>query len=308
MKIKRLFSFFIVVIVAVLFVSCHRENNSSLDNAGDNSKDTEPPKIVAPTSVVGYVGDKPAFKKLIEVTDDNDVDIEVDADKVNMDKAGTYYVYYTVTDKAGNVSEYRLKYVVKSREYTRDILMSRIEALIEEGEIDEKKTTAAQIREIYSYVNSESTIYFTDESNIPNIGRENWDKEEEWIEEAIRTLDTEEGDCYSYYALSKAFFEYFEIKNYGIKRAEGYKGATKDGTHFWNVVEVDGAYYYYDATRLNGAFEDGTKNACLITQEKLDSYVPSKGNRNEDVPDYFYKMTSADRNKWENKISKKELK
>ena len=67
--------------------------------------DTEPPKIEAPSSVVGYVGDKPAYKKFITVSDNDGSDpkIEVDARKVNTKKAGTYYVNYTVTDKAGNV-------------------------------------------------------------------------------------------------------------------------------------------------------------------------------------------------------------
>ena len=268
--------------------------------------DTEPPKIEAPSSVVGYVGDKPAYKKFISVSDNDGSDpkIEVDASKVNTKKAGTYYVNYTVTDKAGNVSTHKLKFIVKDAKYNWDVLEDRIKEIIEDGDVKEKSSTEAQIREIYRYVNAKTTIDFTDESNTPNIDRNNW--ESDWIEEAILTLDSKEGDCYSYYALSKAFFEYFGIENDGVKRAEGYKGSKDDGTHFWNVVKVGNKWYYYDATSLKGTYADGIENHCLVTQEAIDEYRASDYKKH-DVSDYFYKMSSSDIEKWSKKLATKEL-
>ena len=111
-----------------------------------------------------------------------------------------------------------------------------------------------------------------------------WMTWSDWTEEAVRTLESEEGDCYSYYSLSKAFFEYFGIENVGIRRSENYEDAEEDGTHFWCVVNVEEGWYYYDATRLAGTFDDGSRNACLITEAKLKSYRGSHGE------DYFYKM------------------
>jgi len=73
----------------------------------------------------------------------------------------------------------------------------------------------------------------------------------------------------------------------GIRRAENYEGCEEDGTHFWSVVKVEEGWYYYDATRLAGSFNDDTKNACLITEAKLKSYVGSKGET------YFYNMVKT---------------
>ena len=47
-------------------------------------------------------------------------------------------------------------------------------------------------------------------------------------------------------------------------------------------------WYYYDATRLAGTFDDGTNNGCLITLSKLQSYRTSKGGSE------FYKFDHTD--------------
>jgi hypothetical protein len=236
--------------------------------------------------VVGYVGQVPTFKKFILIGED----AEITAIDHQVDSAaeGTYTVKYTVEDSNGNVAYFSLQYVVKKAEYSHELLMETIAELADELNITKNMTKVEQVRAIYKYVNSSSTVKFTDESNIPNIDRSKW--ESDWREEAVRGLESHEGDCYTYYSISKAFFEYFGIENVGIKRAENYEGAEDDGTHFWSIVNVgDGAnaaWYYYDATRLNGYFngDRSDNNACLITEAKLKTHKTSSGGT------YFYKM------------------
>ena len=290
-----------VVFAAMLFIFCVTLVISLLFGGNDAEKnnDDTSPRIVQNFNVsgfdtfdggvVGYVGQTPTFKKFITVSDDNDDAPVVDIfHEVDVYKEGTYTVRYTVEDIDGNVSEFTLSYVVKSAEYSNELLMSKIAELAEDLGITKNMTKVEQVRAIYKYVNSSSTVKFTDESNIPQIDRNKW--ESDWREEAVRGIESHEGDCYTYYAISKAFFEYFGIENIGIKRAENYEGAEDDGTHFWNVVNVgeNGAqlWYYYDATRLNGYFngDRSDNNACLITEAKLKSHRTSKGD------DYFYKM------------------
>ena len=241
--------------------------------------DTVAPEIVGPTGnkVVGYVGEKPLYKQMVGVRDNMDDApvIEVNNKSVNIDKEGEYKVYFRAKDKSGNVSEvYTLTYVVKSKQYSKDTLMALVAEKADELGITFEMTKKEQVIKIYSYVNNKKTIEFTNESNIPDIDRRNW--EIDWVEEAIRAFDTEEGDCYTYYSLSKAFFEYFGIRNEGLQRSPE---SEEEGTHFWSIVEVEEGWYYYDATRLAGKFSDGTRNACLITQSKLDSYETSKGGK-----------------------------
>ena len=284
-KVLFLMKITFCVIAAMLLVFCVTLV-VSLITGGSSKNDTEAPTVVGPSGnvFVGYVGDKPIYKSMINVSDNVDErpSVNVDNSKVNPNKEGSYKVYYTVTDAAGNVTEYTLTYIVKKAEYSEAQLMEMIADKADELGITKDMTKTEQVRRIYDYVNSKDTIYFTDESNIPDINRDSW--ESDWTEEAVRTLESEEGDCYSYYSLSKAFFEYFGIENVGIRRSENYEDAEEDGTHFWSAVKVEEGWYYYDATRLAGTFDDGSRNACLITEAKLKSYRGSHGE------DYFYKM------------------
>lgn len=240
--------------------------------------------------VIGYVGQTPTLKKFIIISDDTDESPVISNIQHDIDSntEGTYTIKYTVSDASGNLSYFTLKYVVKKAEYSDAMLMEQIAKIAQELGITKNMTKVEQVRAIYKYVNSSSTVYFTDESNIPNIDRSKW--ESDWREEAVLGLESKKGDCYTYYSISKAFFEYLGIENIGIKRAENYEGAEDDGTHFWCIVNVGegGAdkWYYYDATRLSGYFngDRSDNNACLITEQKLKTHRTSKGE------DYFYRM------------------
>ena len=267
-----------------------------------SQRDTEPPTISARegTTVIGYLGESPTFKKYVLVSDDKDEEpkLAIDSKSVNTEKEGSYTVYYQAKDSAGNKSAvFSLTYVVKNNEYSRDALMKKIAKLAGDLGISKDMSTVEKVRKIYKFVNQEiGWSGGIGESNIPGIDRDNW--KVDWIEEAIRTLelweeDDCEGDCYSYYSLSKAFFEYFEIKHIGIRRDKSLdnqedSNGDRKGTHFWQIVDIGGGkWYFYDATQLAQGFNDGTKNACLITQEKLSSHRTSSGG------DYFYKISKA---------------
>ncbi len=282
-----------VAIAALLLVFCITLGVSLF--AGSGGDDKEAPVIKGPGVVIGYLGEAPTYLSYVEVSDDKDPDpmIHVKADSVDINKVGSYEVYYVAVDSEGNRSlQFTLVYEVKEKQFSEESLMEQIAELCEDLGITKNMSKEAQVRAIYKYVNSRNTIFFTDESNIPNATKRRNRWKTDWVEEAVRSIESGEGDCYSYYSLSKAFFEYLGIENQGIKRDESYLGAgdDNDGTHFWSVVKIEQGWYYYDATRLKGKFNDGSVNACLITQAKLDSY---RANDCEEHPcqDYFYKMS-----------------
>ena len=65
------------------------------------------------------------------------------------------------------------------------------------------------------------------------------------------------GNCYEYYAMSKYLLEAAGMPNIMVTRAS-------DGDHFWNLVNVDGAWYHFDTTprRTGGRW-------CLVTTGTL---------------------------------------
>lgn len=256
------------------------------DNGADKtqSKDKTPPtvKLVEGDCIYMFAGETVSFRDKVRASDNGGAVTLSFESYVNVNVPGTYSVVYTATDEAGNSSKLTVSVVVTKKDYTYDMLMSRIESLAKRLGITESMSKRDQIFAIYDYVNSpgksagNANIVFTDESNVPDIKRENW--QNDWIEEAIRTVDSGEGDCYSYYSVSKAFFEYFGIENLGIKRDESQSNMS--GTHFWLMVNIGSgnadAWYFYDATRLGGKYKDKTNNGCLRTYAELMDYRPSK--------------------------------
>ena len=275
-----------VVAIAVTFATGGFEIGGS-DSSKDDGADRRAPVIKGPEgdTAIAYTGDTMTYKSLVTVSDNSgEYTLDVNSSSVNLNAVGTYKVVYTAKDPSGNESTYELTLVVKNGEYSEKKLMELVAAKATELGITQDMSKVEKVRRIYAYVNdpSESNKYnanivFNDVSNIYNsqgssFSRNNW--QSDWVEEAILTLKNGKGDCYSYYSVSKAFFEYFEIENYGIKRAED---SSESGTHFWSIVNVGTEsapkWYFYDATRLAGKFEsDGSRNACLITEGKLASY------------------------------------
>ena len=232
--------------------------------------------------VVVYIGDKPSYKSFVKTTGKGELKIE---HNVNSEQVGTYTVHYTFGDLTYDLTVY-----VRQRTFTdadRTKLYEDIAAKVQALGITSNMSKANQIREVYKFVNNHIR-WDWDYSNISkthgtSFSRNTW--KTDWEEEAALALASGNGDCYSYYSLSKAFFEVLGIQNIGIQRSAS---SNEPGTHFWNVVDLgNGTWYYYDATRLAGTFESGTE-ACLMTQGQLQSYVTSKGGRE------FYKFETWD--------------
>ena len=260
------------------------------DSPDVDTKDRQAPVI---TTVDGadviYLskGEKVMWRSKVNVSDNEGTfDLKTDSSQVNTDVVGVYTVVFVATDAAGNTSQLSVKVIVTSEEYSVSKLYEEIGKRAASLGITKGMSTQDKVFAIYNYVNSPgksadaANFKFVNESNIPAINRANWDND--WIEEALRTLVSGEGDCYSYYSLSKAFFEYFGIENKGIVRD---KSSSESGTHFWSMVNIgtesSPRWYFYDATRLNGSYSSSSRdnNGCLRTLDELKSYVTSRGGK-----------------------------
>ena len=189
-------------------------------------------------------------------------------DQVDPDKVGTYDITYRLTDAAGNVAEYPAKLAVVEQEFDEEAFYRQLDALIDRLGL-RGLSVLEQCRRIYEYVNSDMTIHYTTSSNLKT--RTNW------MREASLALDSKGGDCYTYFALSKAFFERLGIENLDVQRMPGY---TKD-THYWSMVNIGTSdaprWYHFDATRLL----DKVYDCGILTDAQVDAY-------STDHKPYFY--------------------
>lgn len=289
---------FLATVVCVFLNVASDGNGGSQSNGGSSSgRDRTPPVITLNEgdAIYAYVGENVLLKNAVTVKDSSKCELTVDNSMLDLNKAGVYEVVYTATDSAGNSSTLTVKVVVKKDQKYSSYsgLMDTVAAKAQQLGITANMTVTEKVRKIYDFVNSsdkskaqgaEATIKWgSGTSMTPSIDRANW--ETDWVEEASRALEginasgQVSGDCYTYYSVSKAFFEYLGIEHKGIQRDKSQ--STEDGTHFWLMVNVGTTnapqWYYYDATRLAGDFSDGTNNACLITLSKLQSYKSTSG-------------------------------
>ena len=235
--------------------------------------DTERPHIHA-NEIVGYVGEGIAYKSAVRVEDNCfGVTLEYDDSAVDINKEGEYQVVYVATDAAGNKTEAIVPVTIRKAPVTAEELNAIIAKIAKEEGMTKSLSPEELCRRIYAYVNDPTEVNGM-LARFQYKGHSNTDRSD-WRDEAKKTIENGGGDCYSYFALSKAFFEYFGIENRDVQRNK----MVKNQTHYWNAVNIGTAqnpcWYYFDATRSAGTFSRGGNNGCLMTEAQLGSYVPS---------------------------------
>ncbi len=239
-------------------------------------EDTTPPELDGLKDLIAYVGgDGVAYRTGVTPRDNcnGEVTLEVDSSAVNLKKEGVYPVVYTATDMAGNRSVFRMTVTVLEHEITKEMLEPLIDNVIDEI-IDDGMTQKQKLRAVYDYV-------------YDHVAYSSIADKSSWINAAYEGLTTGKGDCYTYFALSKAFFERLGIENEDVSRKQSAVIETGE-RHFWNLVNLgDGekdAWYHFDACHLNGLSKPW---GFLMTDEQLDSYSAIRNNPNG-KSDYFY--------------------
>ena len=259
--------------VSILLVDEHG-NKRTYSASLSVINDTEAPRIYAPAQVVGYVGEGIAYRSGVRVEDNCfGTTLEVDDSKVDTTKEGNYIVTYIAKDMAGNKIETIVPVVIHGVRVTEEMLNERIEKIAREQGMTKSLSNEELCKRIYKYVNDPEAS--ASGARFQYVGFSNDRSRSDWRNEAYLTIQNGQGDCYSYFALAKAFFEYFEIENLDIERS---KGLTSD-THFWNMVNIGTSskprWYFFDATRYAGKFTVGGDNGCLLTAAQLEGYKAS---------------------------------
>ena len=234
--------------------------------------DTQPPVMEGVKDVVSYVGEGIAYRSGVTARDNchGTVRLEVDSSAVNIHEAGVYPVVYTATDHAGNVATVTVNVYVYESVITEEMLNAELDRVIAER-IPTTASKEAQVWEVYDYV-----YYHVKYTGVSD--------KSDWVRAAYEGLRTGTGDCYTYFALAKAFFNRLGIENMDIQRTEG----IVDERHYWNLVNIggqgiDARWYHFDATPLQGS----THSGCLLTDRQIAYYHVTRENE-DGVREYFY--------------------
>jgi len=213
--------------------------------------DIEPPVIEGQLNKTVYVGDGVSFKNGISVTDnvDTDIELQVDSSQVDLNTPGEYNIVYTAVDSMGNMDLAEGVVTVIEQTYTEDEVYALADEVLADI-ITEDMSDYDKAHAIYVWVQG-------------NIGYSESDDSGDWLKGAYDGLKNRHGDCYNYFAVSKALLTRAGIKNGDI---EIIPTATRH--HYWNVVDCGEGWRHFDTTpRTDKSFK-----GFYITDEELMEY------------------------------------
>ncbi len=186
------------------------------------------------------------FKSFVSAVDDRDgrVKVKADTSKINWRKSGTYKLYFTAKDKAGNIAKSWAKVQVIVPGTAESIADEVLRSITRTKWSDSRKAKAIYryIRGSFGYVNSSAHTH--------------------WRTSATKGIRYHSGDCYTYYSVARLLLTRAGIPNVMIKRYP-----TTYGRHFWNLVYVRGGWYHFDTTPRTRR-----GNFCLKTDAQLRHY------------------------------------
>ena len=213
--------------------------------------DIEPPVIEGQLDKTVYAGTSVSFKTDVVVTDnvDTDIEVQVDSSKVDLDTPGEYTVVYTATDSMGNMDLKEGTITVIQQEYTEEEVFALADEVLAEI-ITDDMSAYDKAHAIYVWVQG-------------NIGYSESEDSGDWLKGAYDGLKNRHGDCYNYFAVSKALLTRAGIPNEDI---EIIPTATRH--HYWNVIDCGEGWRHFDTTpRLDKSFK-----GFYLTDEELMTY------------------------------------
>lgn len=218
--------------------------------------DTEAPVIHGAKNRAIVIGDAVSYKEGITVTDNRDkpedIILRVNNDDVKPNEAGTYKVIYTATDKTGNVSSVEVTFRFgKEDELNTDIELEKYVTKVANSIFKEGMSDAKKVRAIYDWCRA-------------HIGYSGHSTKDNYKAAAVRGFKNRAGDCYTYFACSKALFEYCGIQNKDVVKV---KVSSSESSHYWSLVDIGSGWYHFDSTPRKGGF-----NGFMLTDKQLSDY------------------------------------
>ena len=227
--------------------------------------DEVPPEIKGAKDRTYYVGDPIAYKENIVVTDDQTEFpvLTVDNSAVKPQTPGVYPVTYTATDAAGNQTSVTVNFTIQAKPagYVEpEVALEKAREVL--NKISKDNMTKVELAAaIYNWV--KTNIRYDNHS----------DKESGWAAGAMYGFTEKKGDCFTYYATTKALLEAAGIPNVDVTKV--ITPNTSSSRHYWSLVDLGEGWYHMDCTpRANNS----TDSFFLYTDAEMLKY--SEKNKN----------------------------
>lgn len=230
-------------------------NRTQITSTLTITADTEPPVFYGIKDKIVYEGDAVSYKKGVSVKDNRDTDVsfQVDSSKVNLGKEGTYTVYYTAKDAAGNKTTESATITVQKLVVSDELLNEKVDGILAKI-VKDSMTKREKAYEIYKWVKSH--VAYTGSSD-----------KSDWKKEAYRGIVNGLGDCFTYYAVSEALLTRAEIDNMRVTRVGGRT------QHFWNLIDCGDGWYHFDTCP-----NKDKKETFMLTDKEVEAYTKQRGN------------------------------
>lgn len=267
----------VVCIVAALVILAVLLNRSSTGapSAADSPapvEDTQPPVISGAKDLTVAVGESIAYRTGVSVSDDADssVQLQVDSSAVNLSEPGTYQAVYWAEDAAGNRAEVTVTVTVVEAVTVDDENSGATEDVTEVGG---EEITLEKVNELADEILAEITtsgmsqreqalaIYNYVHNNIKYVGTSD---KSSWLVGAYVGFTRGSGDCYNYFACSKALLTRAGIPNVDLTRVGG------NSRHYWQLVDVGSGHYHFDACPHPNSYP---LYSFLLTEEEVKAYT-----------------------------------
>ncbi|MBP3593344.1 MAG: transglutaminase domain-containing protein [Lachnospiraceae bacterium] len=222
-------------------------------------KDNKAP-VVSVTDIDVKVGGTVSYKKAVSYYDDIDskeeMKLSIERSGVNLKEVGTYDVTYTVTDCSGNSTSVTGKINVLNEspkwedvDAIHEKAQGILDSILKDGMTDREKAKA-----IYAWIKN-------------NIGYISHSEKGNYTRGAYEGLFKYQGDCFVYAATAKELLTLAGIQNIDIVKA------TKNPSHYWNLVYIEDGWYHFDSTPRKDKSE-----FFLLTDAELEAYSSTHKN------------------------------
>ena len=239
-------------------------NTTTVPSTVTVTDDYTAPTIQGVHDISMYLGSAVSYRSGVVVTDDKDPSpkLDIDSSQVDLSNPGTYPLIYTARDMTGNETRVEVTVTVAEKPATfveEEVINTKADELLKKI-VTEDMTAEAKVKAIYAYVRSHYTYSGHSDKT-------------DWLQGAYVMMESGQGDCFNYYAITKLLLERSGIPNIDVRKVRNFP---EDSDHYWSLVSVDGGqtYYHLDTTPRVGDGDD----FCLVTDAFLDAY--SAANKN----------------------------